>query len=145
MLLDEGLTRCVIGRFFRVHNVLGGGFPENVYVGALEHECRKKGLHVEREVPIAVYYDGVIVGTFRVDLLIERRLVLEVKSASTIAPPHLRQLMNYLRCTDFELGLLFNFGDKATFKRCIFRNCLKFRRGRPTEPAHEEVNAQPGH
>jgi GxxExxY protein len=79
MLLDERLTRTVIGAFYTVHNTLGNGFPENVYVGALQHECGKRGLHVAREVPAAVYYDGVMVGTYRIDLVIERRLVLETR------------------------------------------------------------------
>ena len=74
-LVDEELTHTVIGGFWAVFNKLGHGFLENVYVGALYHELRKRGLHVEREVPVAVYYDGIIVGTFRVDLLVEHRLV----------------------------------------------------------------------
>ena len=94
-LIDEALTKPVIDAFYRVFNTLGPGLPENVYVGALEHECRKRGLHVGREVPIPVTYDGVIVGTFRVDLLIERRLVLEVKACAQ-HQDHYKQILGYL-------------------------------------------------
>jgi GxxExxY protein len=107
-----------------VYNKLGHGFLENVYVGALEHELRKRGLHVERQVPVAVYYDGIIVGSYRVDLLVERRLVLEIK-ASALSSDDLKQLVNYLRATDLELGLLLSFGPQPVVKRAIFRNELK--------------------
>jgi GxxExxY protein len=124
-LLDEPLTRTVIGRYYTVYNRMGHGFLENPYVGALEHECRKAGLHVEREVPVAVHYDGIIVGSYRVDLLVEGRLILEIKAAVRVTDEHVAQLLNYLRCTDIELGLLLNFGPKPAFKRCIYRNSLK--------------------
>jgi len=77
MLIEEDLTRRVIGCAYRVYNVLGSGLPESVYVGALEHECEKNGMLAQREFPIAVYYDGVIVGSYRADLLIDRRLIIE--------------------------------------------------------------------
>jgi GxxExxY protein len=125
VLIDEPLTRIVIAAFFAVYNKLGFGFLENVYVGALEHECRKRGLRVEREVPIAVYYDGIIVGTYRVDLLIENRLVVEVKACRIAQGKFARQLLNYLRCTDVELGLLLYFGEKPQVRRFIHRNELK--------------------
>jgi len=124
VLIDEPLTRAVIGAFFAVFNTLGYGFLENVYVGALARECIKRGLHVEREVPIPVYYDGVIVGTYRVDLLIERRLIVEVK-ACPIIPDHRRQIMSYLRCSGIELGLMLYFGKSPRVKRYIYRNELK--------------------
>lgn len=119
-LVDESLTRVVIAAFYAVFNTLGSGLPENVYAGALEHECRKRGLHVGREIPIPVTYDGVIVGTFRVDLLIERRLVLEIKAC----PPHkdhYSQLLNYLRCADLKLGLLLYFIGEPNVRRIMRR------------------------
>jgi GxxExxY protein len=124
MLIDEELTKSVIGAFYTVYNKLDWGFLENVYAGALERECAKRGLHVGREVPIAVWYDGVIVGSYRVDLLVERRLVLEIK-ACAMTPEHPRQLLNYLRCSELELGLLLYFDHKPQVKRVIFRNALK--------------------
>ena len=123
-LLEEDTTRKAIGAMFTVHNRMGFGFLESPYVGALVIECQKRGLVVEREVPIAVHYDGQIVGAFRVDLLIDRKLILEVK----VTPPHddhFKQLLNYLRCSDVEVGLLMYFRRSATFRRCIFRNSLK--------------------
>lgn len=125
VLVDEPLTHTVIGGFYAVYNKLGFGFLENVYVGALEHECVKRGLRVGREVPVPVHYDGVIVGTYRVDLLIENRLVLEIKSCSSIRSEHLKQLLNYLRSTNLELGLLLNFGAQPLVRRFVFRNELK--------------------
>lgn len=101
--------RCI----HRVLNTLGEGFLENVYVGALEHECQKRGLHVGREVPIAVQYDGRVVGTYRADLLIERQLILEVKSGEQ-HKEHQRQILNYLRATDIELGLLLYFSTRQS-------------------------------
>jgi GxxExxY protein len=93
-----------------------------MYIGALEHECRKRGLHVGREVPVAGHCDGVMVGTYRVDLLIERRLVLEIKAC---APHDDHALLNYLRSTEVEPGLLLYFGRRGSFRRFVFRNALK--------------------
>ena len=128
MLLEEPTTFAVIGAARRVYDELGYGFLENVYVGALEHECRKRGLRAEREVPIAVYYDDVIVGSYRVDLMAEGRVIVEVKTCSTLASAHVGQTLSYLRCTDSEVALLVNFGPRLQVKRFIFRNSLKQRR-----------------
>jgi GxxExxY protein len=124
MLVDETLTRTVIGCAHRVFNVLGAGLPESVYVGALAHECTKRGLHVAREYPIAVHYDGVIVGSFRADLLIERRLVVEAK-ACVYHEAHGVQVLTYLRCSDVELGLVISFDPKPHVRRFIMRNAIK--------------------
>ena len=126
MLVDEGLTRMVIGCAHRVFNVLGVGLPESVYVGALAHECAKQGLLVAREYPIAVFYDDVIVGSFRADLLIERRLIVEAK-ACPFHEAHGKQVLTYLRCSDIELGLVISFDPKPHVKRFIMRNAMKGR------------------
>ena len=126
-LHDEPLTREVIGAFYKVFNTLGPGLPENVYAGALEHECRKRGLNVAREVPIAVTYDGVIVGTFRMDFLVERRLVLEIK-ARPQHKDHYVQLLTYLRCSDLRLGLLLYFITEPDVSR-VMRGTAADRRG----------------
>lgn len=125
--VDDELTHAVIGASHRVYNKLGKGFLENVYAGALELECAKRGLHVNREVPIAVEYDGAVVGTYRVDLLIERRLIVEVKaSAETNNPALKKQVFNYLRCSNLELALLIFFGgDSPAARRFTCRNVLK--------------------
>ena len=124
MLVDEDLTRTVIGCAHRVYNVLGPGLPESVYVGALMVECQKQELHVVREFPIAVYYDDIIVGSYRADLLIERRLIVEAK-ACPFHESHGRQLLTYLRCSDVELGLVISFDPKPAVKRFIMRNVIK--------------------
>jgi len=124
MLVDEGLTRIVIGCAHRVYNILGPGLPESVYVSALAIECQKQGLHVAREYPIAVYYDGVVVGSYRADLLVERRLIVEAK-ACPFHESHGKQLLTYLRCSDVELGLVISFDPKPHVKRFIMRNAVK--------------------
>lgn len=127
VLIDEPLTSVVIGGFHTVFNKLGYGFLENVYVGALHQELVNRGLKVGREVPIAVYYNDTVVGTYRVDLMVENRLVLEIKAGQPTTQ-HQRQLLNYLRCTDVELGLLLCFGPRPVVRRFIYRNALKNRR-----------------
>ena len=124
-LLDEELTYAVIGCFRRVFNKLGSGFLENVYVGGLMIELQRAGLHAQREVPIAIYYDADIVGTYRVDILVERRLVLEVKSGVGPEGKFEKQLRNYLRCSDLELGLLLVFDERPIHKRVIHTNRFK--------------------
>lgn len=127
MLLEERTTYSIIGAARSVYDQLANGFLENAYVGAMERECRKQGLRVEREVPTAVYYDGVVVASYRVDLMIEGRIIVEVKAVRTLTPDHFRQTLNYLRCTDCEVGLLINFGPKLEVKRFVYRNSLKKR------------------
>src|SRR5688572_16448613 len=124
MLVDEGLTSIVIGCAHRVYNILGPGLPESVYVSALAIECQKQGLHVAREYPIAVYYDGVVVGSYRGDLLVERRLIVEAK-ACPFHESHGKQLLTYLRCSDVELGIVISFDPKPHVKRFIMRNAVK--------------------
>jgi GxxExxY protein len=124
-LADEELTHTSIGGFHRVYNDLGFGFAESGYVGALVYELGKRGLRVRREVPVPLYYDGVIVATYRIDILVEDRLIIEVKSCAALRPEHSTQVFNYLRCTDVELALLFNFGNKPDVKRYTLRNGVK--------------------
>ena len=121
---ENQLTGQVIACVHRVFNTLGPGLPEGPYAGALAHECGKQGLHVRREVPIAVTYDGVIVGTFRADLVINRVWLVELK-ACRIAPEHRTQTLTYLRCSTIELALLVSLADKPVVKRFIIRNPVK--------------------
>jgi GxxExxY protein len=124
VFIDQELTGTVIGCAHRVYNGLGTGLPEAPYVGALAHECAKRGLNVEREFPIAVFYDGVVVGSYRADLIIEHRLIVEVK-ACPLTQQHHSQLLTYLKCSRVELGLLISFDPKPHVKRFILRNALK--------------------
>jgi GxxExxY protein len=113
---DQELTQKIIGCAMKVHSALGPGFLESVYQKALAHELRKAGLIVEWERPIAVFYDGVPVGDFSADMLVENRVMLELKANHAIAPANEVQLVNYL--TGIEIGLLLNFGaERLEFKR----------------------------
>ena len=115
---DHELTEKIIGCAMKVHTVLGPGFLESVYQKALAHELQKAGLKVECEKAIAVYYDGVAVGEFSSDMLVEGRVMLELKANQSLAPANEVQLVNYLTATGIETGLLLNFGaERLEFKR----------------------------
>lgn len=116
----EELTETVIGAAFKVSNELGVGFLERVYENALAIELREAGLVVEQQKPVKVLYRGVIVGDYLIDLLVENRLVLELKHASGLADAHLAQSLNYLKATGYELALVINFGtSRVQIKRVI--------------------------
>jgi GxxExxY protein len=106
----NALTERVIGAAFKVSNTLGAGFLEKVYENALAHELRKSGLHVEQQYPVPVYYDGVLVGDFYADLLVEGILLVELKAADKFCDINTAQCLNYLRGTAKPLCLLLNFG-----------------------------------
>lgn len=112
------LTGRVIGLAMKVHSELGPGFLESVYVNSLAHELQKAGLKVERERPIKIYYDSLLVGDFFADLFVEEILVLEIKAVRDLHPTHEVQTVNYLKATGTDTGLLINFGAKSLqFKR----------------------------
>jgi len=118
-------TGMLIGAFFRVYNALGHGFLEKGYENALAIEARNLGLEVEQQMPTKVYYGGNIVGEYFADLAINNEIIVELKSARAIAPEHEAQLINYLKATHFEVGLLLNFGLKPEFRRRILDNNRK--------------------
>jgi GxxExxY protein len=102
----------------QVHSTLGPGFVESVYEKALAHELRKNGLRTECRKPITVTYDGVVVGEFFADMLVEDHVMVENKAVQVMHPAHETQLVNYLTATHIDIGLLFNFGsDRLHFKR----------------------------
>ena len=112
------LTERIIGLAMKVHSALGPGFLESVYQNALVHELRKAGLVVEPERKIQVTYDGVVVGDFCADILIESTVLIENKAVQSVVAAHEVQLVNYLTATGIEIGLLLNFGaSKLEFKR----------------------------
>lgn len=119
-LLEEALTREIIGVFYSVYNELGAGFLECVYENALVIALREAGLAVEQQVPLAVHFHDKCVGDFKVDLLVEERVVVELKAVSQLNPRHEVQLVNYLKATGRSVGLLLNFGPRAEFKRRVF-------------------------
>jgi GxxExxY protein len=118
-LIEEKLMRLVIDAFHRVYDRLGYGYAESVYVSALVHELERLGLKVQREVPVSVGYDGRTFGVFRADLMVEGRIILEVKADISPGFGAQRQLLNYLRCSDLEVGVLLVFGLKPWFKKLI--------------------------
>jgi GxxExxY protein len=115
---NEGLTRQIIGYAMTVHRVLGGGFLESVYQKALAHELRKSELLVECEAKIQVKYDGVLVGDFVADILVNKCVIIEIKAVQNLIAAHEVQLVNYLTAKHIETGLLLNFGGSSLeFKR----------------------------
>lgn len=115
---DEALTKVIIGCAMKVHRALEPGFLESVCEKAFAHELRKAGLRVECQVPIQVYYDGVVVGDFTADMRVEDRILIENKAVLALNTAHEVQLVNYLAATGIEIGLLINFGAASLqFKR----------------------------
>ena len=113
-MTENEISKVVLDAAFRVHTTLGPGLLESVYEAALTHELRKAGLEVETQVPIPVIYDGVKLPIgFRLDVLVENKVVLELKSCEQLIPIHSKQLLNYLRLADLRLGLLFNFNVES--------------------------------
>lgn len=116
-MTDDEITRIIIGCAFEVHNKLGGGFLEKVYANALRIEIVKKGLKVQQEAPIRVWYESEVVGEYYADLWVEERVVVELKAVQTLSQGHELQLVNYLTATKIETGLLLNFGSSVQVKR----------------------------
>jgi len=123
-LFDSDLTEKVIGAFYSVYNELGHGFVESVYRNAFAYELGTQGLRVEKEFPLTVRFRDIVVGQFRADLVVEGRLLVELKSTTQLLSAHEIQLINYLKATRLRLGLLLNFGPRAEIKRRIF-DCNK--------------------
>lgn len=119
------LTRKIINAFYEVYNQLGYGFLEKVYENALAHELRKRGHQVQQQAPIEVYYDGIRVGHYFADLLVDEVVILELKSTEAIADAHEAQLINYLKATQVDVGLVLNFGPKPQVKRKIYETARR--------------------
>jgi len=119
------LTRRIIGVFFQVHGELGYGFLESVYRSAMTVALSEAGFAVEREVELQARFRGRSIGTFRADLLVQGAVLVELKAARAIDSSHLAQLLNYLRCTVVETGLLLNFGPSPKVRRLILDNDRK--------------------
>lgn len=114
----NSITEKIIGCAYKVSNTLGIGFVEKVYENALAHLLRKSGLQVAEQHPIKVEFDGIVVGEFVADLLVENRVLVELKAVSMLKDGHMAQALNYLRATGVEICLLINFGTtKVEIKR----------------------------
>jgi GxxExxY protein len=121
-LIHESLTQSVIGTFYEVYNTLGFGFLEHIYIMALERELRSRGHQVRGEVGVCVMYKGEELAYQRMDMIVDDKLIIETKSTYELHPGAKRQLYNYLRATNLEVGLLLHFGPEAKFYRSIHRN-----------------------
>jgi GxxExxY protein len=124
-LLHPEITKEVINAFYHVYNNLGFGFLEKVYENALSNTLKKRGLQVQQQFPIIVYFDSEIVGEYIADLVVNECIIIELKALEEIHPRHEAQLLNYLRATHMEVGLILNFGEQPTFKRKILTNNRK--------------------
>ena len=123
--LHSDLTGKIIKAYYRVYNTLGYGFLEKVYERAMIIELKHAGLKSVSQHPIKVYYEWEDVGDYYADIIVDDRVILELKAAVSICEEHEAQLLNYLRATDIEVGLLLNFGKKPKHKRKLFENRLK--------------------
>jgi GxxExxY protein len=112
-------TRRLIGLFFDVYHELGYGFLESVYEEAFAVALEESGLHFERQKPLTVWFRGRLVGTFRADAVVEDSVLVELKAARVLGPPHEAQLLNYLKATKLTVGLIFNFGPRPKFLRRV--------------------------
>lgn len=127
-LLHNELTSLILKTFYDVYNELGYGFLEKIYQNALIIELKNKGLEVTSNEKIKVYYKGENVGDYYADIIVNNTVILELKAAECIVEAFENQLLNYLRGTDCEVGLLLNFGKKPEFRRKIFENKRKQRK-----------------
>jgi len=118
----KDITEKIIKAFYNVYNTLGYGFLEKVYENAIYNELGGMGVQTQKQYPIEVYYKDNKVRQYFADLIIEETVIVELKAADTICEEHELQLINYLKATEIEIGLLLNFGKKPQFKRKIFSN-----------------------
>ena len=115
------ITGKIIECAYKVYNTLGFGFLERIYQNALLIEFKKAGLNAKKEVPIKVFYEEKIVGDYIADIIVDDRVILELKSVKELHPAHEAQLTNYLKATGIEVGLLINFGsERVDIKRKVF-------------------------
>ena len=124
-LLHRELSEAIIETYFDVYNQLGFGFLEKVYQNAMFFELKSKGYKVQAQKQINVYYKDKLVGEFYADIVINDVIIIELKACENICEAHKAQLLNYLKGTQIEVGILLNFGERPEFKRLIFTNDRK--------------------
>jgi GxxExxY protein len=116
------VTDKIIKAYFKVYNTLGFGFLEKVYENAMFFELKEMGLYVEKQRQVTVFYEEREVGEYYADLTVEGKVIVELKATEALCEEHEFQLINYLKATEIEVGLLLNFGAKPEFKRKVFSN-----------------------
>ena len=126
-MLHRETTDAILKAFYKVYNTLGFGFLEKVYEQSMAIEISRRGLSVRRQAPIKVFYESQLVGEYFADLLVDDAVIVELKAAERLIPEHEAQLLNYLKATEMEVGLLLNFGPTPSFKREVFTNARKRR------------------
>lgn len=124
-MIHEEITRKIIAAFYKVYDTLGYGFLERVYENAMVIELNKNGLKNINQFPIKVFYGGQVVGNYIADVIVENKIIIEIKAINGLSNKDGKQLLNYLRATDKEIGLVLNFGNKPEIKRKIFENSNK--------------------
>ncbi|WP_310594401.1 GxxExxY protein [Flavobacterium sp.] len=124
-LLHKRITDAVLKIYFDVYNQLGSGFLEKVYQNAMYFELKDKGFKVEAQKQIKVYFRKQLVGEYFADLIVEDKVIVELKATELLMNAHVAQTLNYLKATEIEVGLLLNFGDEPEFKRMIYTNDRK--------------------
>ena len=124
-MLYKEKTDLIINAFYKVYNRLGYGFLERVYHNSFIVELQKNGFDIKSEYPIKVTYEGVEVGDYFADIIVDNCIIIEVKATKMLQEEHEFQLINYLKTTEMEVGLLFNFGRMPSFKRKLFTNDRK--------------------
>ena len=119
-ILYKDLSYKIVGLAMEVHNKLGYGFMEKVYENALMVLLHKKGIKAEQQAPISVYFDGEVVGDYYADILIDKKLILELKGAGNIADVHRAQTLNYIKATGLRLAMILNFGkERLEYERLV--------------------------
>jgi len=132
-LKHQELSDKIIAVFFKVYNTLGYGFLEKVYENALMIEFRRESIKAVAQSPIKVKYENEIVGEYFSDILVDDKIIIEIKAASVLTKDHEAQLLNYLKATDIEVGLLVNFGPKLEFKRKVYDNDKKISKNKSVQ------------
>lgn len=122
-MTEDELSNIIIGLAIKVHKSVGPGLLESVYEECLYYELKKNGLSVKKQVPIPMYYEGIKIDcSFRADIIVDEKIIIEIKAVKKLEDIHLAQLLTYLRITNKKLGLLFNFNEKILmngFKRVV--------------------------
>jgi GxxExxY protein len=134
-LLHEELSKSIIGAFFESYDALDFGFLEHICVNTLERELVRRGHVVSRELGVQVWVKNEVVGTQRLDMVVDDKIIVEVKSSWAIPPGAMRQITSYLRGTNLEVGLLLHFGEEPTFHRFVFSNRNKKNLRQPSAPS----------
>jgi GxxExxY protein len=121
----QELTKSIIGVYYDVYNELGYGFLEKIYHNAMIIELKKRGFEIENQKKINVFYKKEIVGEYITDIIVNNKVILELKTVEYLLDVHENQILNYLKATDCEVGIVLNFGKDLQFTRKIFTNDLK--------------------